>query len=169
VKSKFYAINFETILSSHLNFIETMQDKDPILRERELDGYRSIAQKIRNRLQQLENANDKDKRRWVWELLQNAIDAGNKTLIDVTIEIHDTFLTFQHNGGYFLPRSVTNLVHQISSKEGTDSIGRFGTGFLTTHTLSRRVEVESVYENNGKYYPFKLEMYRRGKTEAELV
>ena len=37
------------LLSSHLNFIEVMQEKDPILRERELDGYRSIAQKIRNR------------------------------------------------------------------------------------------------------------------------
>lgn len=146
-----------------------MQEKDPILRERELDGYRSIAQKIRNRLQQLENANDKDKRRWVWELLQNAVDAGNKTPIDITIEIDKTYLTFQHNGGYFLPRSVTNLVHQISSKEGTDSIGRFGTGFLTTHTLSRRVEVESVYENNGKFYPFKLEMDRTGRTEEALV
>ncbi len=146
-----------------------MQEKDPILRERELDGYRSIAQKIRNRLQQLENANDKDKRRWVWELLQNAVDAGNKIPIDITIEIDNTSLIFQHNGGYFLPRSVTNLVHQISSKEGTDSIGRFGTGFLTTHTLSRRVEVESVYENNGKFYPFKLEMDRRGTTEKDLV
>jgi hypothetical protein len=157
------------LLYLHLNFIETMQEKDPILRERELDGYRSIAQKIRNRLQQLENANDKDKRRWVWELLQNAIDAGNKTPIDVTIEIDNTSLKFQHNGGYFLPRSVTNLVHQISSKEGTDSIGRFGTGFLTTHTLSRKVEVESVYENNDKFYPFKLVMDRSGTTERELV
>lgn len=146
-----------------------MTEKDPILREMELDGYRSIAQKIRNRLQQLENANDKDKRRWVWELLQNAVDAGNKTPIDVTITITKESLTFQHNGGYFLPRSVTNLVHQISSKEGTDSIGRFGTGFLTTHTLSRKVEVESVYENGDKFYPFKLQMDRTGITENDLV
>jgi hypothetical protein len=146
-----------------------MQEKDPILRERELDGYRSIAQKIRNRLQQLENANDKDKRRWVWELLQNAIDAGNGNPVEINIIINTAFLSFQHNGGYFQPRSVTNLVHQISSKEGTQSIGRFGTGFLTTHTLSRRVEVESVFESYGKFYPFKLEMDRTGKTEEALV
>jgi hypothetical protein len=146
-----------------------MQEKDPILRERELDGYRSIAQKIRNRLQQLENANDKDKRRWVWELLQNAIDAGSGKFVDIKIIINTKFLSFQHNGGYFQPRSVTNLVHQISSKEGTQSIGRFGTGFLTTHTLSRCVEVESVFESYGKFYPFKLEMDRTGKTEDALV
>jgi hypothetical protein len=146
-----------------------MQEKDPILRERELDGYRSIAQKIRNRLQQLENANDKDKRRWVWELLQNAIDAGNGKFVDIKIIIHTEFLSFQHNGGYFQPRSVTNLVHQISSKEGSQSIGRFGTGFLTTHTLSRHVEVESVFESYGKFYPFQLEMDRTGKTEETLV
>jgi hypothetical protein len=146
-----------------------MQEKDPILRERELDGYRSIAQKIRNRLQQLENANEKDKRRWIWELLQNAIDAGNKEEVDVTIILDSSFVSFQHNGGYFQPRSVTNLVHQISSKEGTESIGRFGTGFLTTHTLSRKVEVESVYVNNAKFYPFSIEMDRTGKTEEELV
>ena len=146
-----------------------MQETDPILIEKELDGYRSIAQKIRNRLHQLDNANDKDKRRWVWELLQNAIDAGNNKPVDITIEINADYLSFQHNGGYFLPRSVTNLVHQISSKEGSESVGRFGTGFLTTHTLSRRVEVESFFENNGAFYPFKLEMDRTGRTEDALV
>ena len=146
-----------------------MQEKDPILRERELDGYRSIAQKIRNRLHQLDNANDKDKRRWVWELLQNAIDAGNNKPVDITIEINADNLSFQHNGGYFLPRSVTNLVHQISSKEGSESVGRFGTGFLTTHTLSRKVEVESIFENKDTFFPFKLEMDRTGSTEEALV
>lgn len=156
-------------LSLWQNITTYMIEKDPILREKELDGYRSIAQKIRNRLQQLENANDKDKRRWVWELLQNAVDAGNKSPIDVIITIAEDCLTFQHNGGYFLPRSVTNLVHQISSKEGTDSIGRFGTGFLTTHTLSRIIEVESIYESNGKFYPFQLVMDRTGITEKDLV
>ena len=127
-----------------------MQEKDPILREKELDGYRSIAQKIRNRLQQLQNANDKDKRRWIWELLQNAIDAGNQQPVDIKIELHSDFVSFEHNGGYFSPRSVTNLVHQISSKEGAETIGRFGTGFLTTHTLSRMVEVESVFESSSE-------------------
>lgn len=146
-----------------------MQEKDPILRESELDGYRSIAQKIRNRLQQLENANEKDKRRWVWELLQNAIDAGNKEDVDVTITIDSDFVSFQHNGGYFLPRNAANLVNQISSKEGTESIGRFGTGFLTTHTLSRKVEVESVFANGGAFYPFHLIMDRTGITERDLV
>jgi len=149
---------------------------DPVLREKELDGYRSIAQKIRNRLQQLENASDKDRKRWIWELLQNAVDAANDQEVDIEVILGNDFVKFRHNGGVFTPRNVTNLVHQISSKEGTNSIGRFGTGFLTTHTLSRIVEVEGVFipsnivnENRDNYYKFNLILDRTGKTEGELV
>ncbi len=149
---------------------------DPVLREKELDGYRSIAQKIRNRLMQLENASDKDKKRWVWELLQNAVDAANGQDVDIEVVLGENFVKFRHNGGVFTPRNVTNLVHQISSKEGTESIGRFGTGFLTTHTLSRIVEVEGVFipsndvnENSDSFYKFNLILNRTGNTERELV
>jgi len=152
------------------------KNNDPVLREKELDGYRSIAQKIRNRLMQLENASDKDKKRWIWELLQNAVDAANGQEVDIEIVLGENFVKFRHNGGVFTPRNVTNLVHQISSKEGTESIGRYGTGFLTTHTLSRIVEVEGVFipsnvvnENAEGYYKFNLILNRNGSTERELV
>ncbi len=156
--------------------VDNNKNIDPVLKEKELDGYRSIAQKIRNRLMQLENASDKDKKRWIWELLQNAVDAACGQNVDIEIVLGENFVKFKHNGGVFTPRNVTNLVHQISSKEGTESIGRFGTGFLTTHTLSRIVEVEGVFipsnnanKNPDSYYKFNLILDRTGKTEKELV
>jgi hypothetical protein len=142
----------------------------PIVKEMQRDYNRAIAQKIRNRLQQLENANEKDKRRWIWELLQNANDtvSGDRK-VDVAVTTTDEGIEFSHNGGYFSPRNITNLVHQISSKEGEENIGRFGTGFLTTHTLSRVIEVSGVYTDENKYYQFKITLDRTGNTEAELI
>jgi hypothetical protein len=145
---------------------------DPVERERQLDVNRAIAQKIRNRLQQLENATDNDKKRWVWELLQNAKDTvSNEKPVDIDITLTNDYVEFTHNGGLFTPRNITNLVHQISSKEGTESVGRFGTGFLTTHTLSRLVEVESIYQDDetNEHYSFSISLDREGNDEQELI
>ncbi|MCW6036766.1 hypothetical protein K4A83_10900 [Spirulina subsalsa FACHB-351] len=142
---------------------------DPVEEERKRDGNRSIAQKIRNRLNQLANANDKDKRRWIWELLQNARDTYQDRPVDIEINLSSDVLEFRHNGGHFSPRNVTNLVHQLSSKEGTKSIGRFGTGFLTTHTLSRLVDVEGIYSDEESLYSFSITLDRQGSTEEELI
>ena len=92
------------------------QIPDPVQRERQLDYNRAIAQKIRNRLQQLENANDNDKKRWVWELLQNAKDTVKDRKVDIEIVVNENYIEFKHNGGYFNARNITNLIHQISSK-----------------------------------------------------
>ncbi|MFK7979094.1 MAG: ATP-binding protein [Saprospiraceae bacterium] len=149
-------------------FIDALNN--PITREIQKDYNRAIAQKIRNRLQQLENANEKDKKRWIWELLQNANDTVTKNeTVDIEIIVGNNLVEFRHNGGYFSPRNITNLVHQISSKEGQDNIGRFGTGFLTTHTLSRIVEVSGIYTEENTYYSFKIHLDRTGHTEPELV
>lgn len=145
---------------------------DPVERERQLDANRAIAQKIRNRLQQLENATDNDKKRWVWELLQNAKDTvSNGEQVDIDITLTNDYVEFTHNGGLFTARNITNLVHQISSKEGTDSVGRFGTGFLTTHTLSRLVDVESIYQDDqtNDYYSFSISLDRKGNSDQELI
>ena len=141
-------------------------------RERQLDANRAIAQKIRNRLQQLENATDVDKQRWIWELLQNAKDTVSvEDKVDIEIIITDKYLDFSHNGGFFTARNITNLVHQISSKEGTESTGRFGTGFLTTHTLSRLIQVESILfdEEKNEYSNFSILLSREGSKEEEFI
>ena len=141
-------------------------------RERQLDANRAIAQKIRNRLQQLKNATPIDKQRWIWELLQNAKDTVSvEEKVDIEIIITNEYLDFSHNGGFFTARNITNLVHQISSKEGTDSTGRFGTGFLTTHTLSRLIQVKSILfdEEKNECSNFSILLSREGSEEEEFI
>jgi len=51
-------------------------------------------------------------RRWVWELIQNAVDCGTREQRDVGIEIalDKDKLTFEHNGGPFLPEKLSALI-----------------------------------------------------------
>jgi len=54
---------------------------------RKEDGNRSIADKIKNRLRELEMAVDSNQGRWAWELLQNAKDSVADTDRKVSVEI----------------------------------------------------------------------------------
>ena len=145
---------------------------DEVDKGRLLAGDRSISQKIRNRLQQLDNATKIDKQRWIWELLQNAKDSilgiGK---VDIKIIIDNDYVDFTHNGGFFTSENIISLVSQLSSKEGTDSTGRFGTGFLTTHTLSRLTQVEGILleEKINQYSSFSILLNREGKNEKDFI
>jgi HSP90 family molecular chaperone len=54
-----------------------------------------------------------------------------------------------HNGTPFEEFSLNHLFFKKTSKkdkvEGKPTIGNFGTGFLTTHLLSKRIEISGVY------------------------
>ncbi|GAB4289242.1 MAG: hypothetical protein Fur0025_23670 [Oscillatoriaceae cyanobacterium] len=93
------------------------------------------------------------KRRWIWELLQNAKDVANGR-VKVEILLTKDCVEFRHNGNPFSIENVTYLIEQVSSKERTfdaneapKTTGKFGTGFMTTHLLSRKVEVSGVLQN----------------------
>lgn len=86
-------------------------------------------------------------RRWVWELIQNAKDSiannPNRDTVDVMIEVTDEHVVFKHNGDPFTPKAQLGLLYKYSQdKDNTQSTGRFGTGFLTTHCLSKIVSIE---------------------------
>ena len=110
-------------------------------------GDRSIADKIIKRLHDLEKTVENNQGRWAWELLQNAKDSiaedENRT-VSVQIRLDEDSVEFRHNGTHFTDQDVIGLISQISSKEveegqQTKKTGRFGTGFLTTHLLSKIV------------------------------
>ncbi|WP_421894083.1 sacsin N-terminal ATP-binding-like domain-containing protein [Marinoscillum sp.] len=101
-------------------------------------------------------------RRWFWELLQNAIDSlsgqvDGKLNIELKlseIEKGNNTLTASHDGGYFKPSNqkyrfddFKNLINPTSGKppEDTDTVGRFGTGFLSTHRLSLKIDVRGTF------------------------
>lgn len=100
--------------------------------------------------------NENASRRWIWELLQNAKDvAYNDQPVSVAIEYNPeegcATLTFKHNGQPFSSDNITSLIHQVSSKKRKldpsvkkRPTGKFGTGFLSTHLLSEKVDVFGI-------------------------
>ncbi|TCN66421.1 sacsin N-terminal ATP-binding-like domain-containing protein [Acetobacteroides hydrogenigenes] len=145
--------------------------------ERKEDGPRSIADKIIKRLHDLEMTVENNHGRWAWELLQNAKDsiADNDRKVSVEIELSRDSVVFRHNGSHFTQKDIRGLINQISSKEveeGQESsrTGKFGTGFLTTHLLSKIVEVEGIVKTvDEEYYRFSFQMDRNGNTTGQLV
>ena len=112
-------------------------------------------------------------RRWFWELLQNARDMAGPEGVRVQVEHTEERLCFRHNGKVFNSKELSRLTEQDSSKReetGSDrSIGRFGTGFLTTHLLSRVVRVKGVVHDDGEPpKPVNLVLDRRGDTPEAL-
>ena len=144
---------------------------------RKEDGNRSIADKIKKRLHDLDKTVESNFGRWIWELLQNAKDSIADEVsrtISVEIELHKEFVVFRHNGSYFTELDIRGLINQISSKEvdeGAQSkkVGRFGTGFLTTHLLSKKVNIKGVVKSeNNEFYSFDFLLDRDGQSIDEL-
>ena len=96
--------------------------------------------------------------RWIWELLQNARDASktsNNRLI-VKIQYNSEELVFLHNGSGFTPEQITHLIYHGSTKvEDEDTIGKYGSGFLTTHLLSPEVVISGQL-HDGQWFDFSL-------------
>lgn len=132
---------------------------------------------VMNRLVALENPNDIDRKRWVWELIQNAKDTiakdSTRKSIKIRIEIDGDTVKFQHNGSPFTADSRQGLLYKYSEdKEDSESTGRYGTGFLTTHCLSKTVSIESnMYkdEDMKSLCGFRVTMYRSGLIKDDLL
>lgn len=144
---------------------------------RKEDGNRSIADKIIKRLHDLEKTVQNNHGRWAWELLQNAKDSVAETNRKVSVRIkysHDKII-FSHNGNHFTEKDIRGLINQISSKEVDEGevstrTGRFGTGFLTTHLLSKEVYIKGIVETaDKKLYKFDFPLNRNGKTTGLLI
>lgn len=141
-------------------------------------GARAIADKIIKRLHDLEKNVESNQGRWAWELLQNAKDSiaeDDDRTVSVQIQLDHDKVEFRHNGTHFTEQDVIGLINQISSKEveegqQTKKIGRFGTGFLTTHLLSRLIKIEGILKTvDESFYEFEFLLDRRCKKIAELI
>jgi len=136
--------------------------------------------KVGNRLNELDSPSDEDRRRWIWELIQNAKDSivNDNARLGVTIELDVTgdVVKFKHNGAPFSAKSRLGLMYQYSKekdKRGDEgSTGRFGTGFMTTHCLSRKVDVWGdvvVPDVLGGLCGFSIEIHREGNSPEEII
>ena len=131
---------------------------------------------VRNRLRELENPNDVDCKRWIWELVQNAKDSisnqPDRKDVDIKIKIENDIYSFTHNGSPFTKGTLFALLYKFSEGKTNngESTGRFGTGFLTTHSLSKVVKMEGpIKDDDETICGFEVTMYRDGKNNDELI
>lgn len=114
------------------------------------------------------------KRRWIFELIQNAIDtakARNTTSLKIQVYSQGNSLVFRHNAGYFTLEELDAVIYGGSSKPFTpdsEYIGRFGTGFLVSHVVSAIVKVSGTIDDQGKLESFEFILDRRTDSIDEL-
>jgi len=153
------------IQESHLTE-NTFKSFEEQIAETEIEKKLSIpAKRLLEKLEPIPSKVDILQYRWFWELVQNASDFNN--LVDVEVELNSTTLVFRHNGKPFKLVDVENLITPDSDKDDTEItaeyIGRFGSGFISTHILSSLIRVEGVVQDKylqDKHYTFKFDLDR---------
>lgn len=126
----------------------------------------NTGQGIFNRIHNIEQQREKYEKLWLWELLQNALDsADEERKTEVEIIKTENRIIFRHNGRSFKKEEVAHLIYHGSTKKEPD-IGQFGTGFLTTHLLSRKIKVKGVRED---HKTFEFELNRDGESFEEII
>jgi len=139
------------------------------------NNLKLTADKVIQILDQVRDEGKKSRRRWIWELMQNAKDVKNTFgQVSIEIELSDDKLIFRHNGDPFRIDNLTGLIQQVSSKpsDGKDeeTTGKFGTGFISTHLLSDVIIVKGVVqEPNENPKRIEIELNRSGETSEELM
>lgn len=141
----------------------------------EKNNLKLTADKVIQILDQVRDEGRKSRRRWIWELMQNAKDVPNiYNRVSIEIELSPSELRFKHNGNPFRIDNLTGLIQQVSSKPSDSSneetTGKFGTGFISTHLLSDIIKVQGVIQEPGEI-PRKIEMIldRSGDTSEALI
>ncbi|MGF7079001.1 ATP-binding protein [Mucilaginibacter sp. UYCu711] len=116
------------------------------------------AKTIRDHLKELDNNPKNHQRRWFWELLQNAKDSAlENQSIKIRLELKGSILKFSHDGRPFKIQELIHIIFHGSTKDQLEGkTGKFGTGFMTTHLLSKVIDIEGKIED-GRYINFRLD------------
>ncbi|MBK6481572.1 MAG: hypothetical protein IPG01_00220 [Chitinophagaceae bacterium] len=104
-------------------------------------------------LRGFEDIDSSSANRAVWELVQNACDLTSKC--EVIIDYSNNGFSFSHNGKPFTSATLISLIKQVSSKYDGDEVGKFGTGFITTHAFGRKFKIDSLLEVSGQFLKVK--------------
>jgi hypothetical protein len=159
------------------------------------EGLESIGQKLFNNINIELSGDPQSARRWIWELLQNAKDVIEQDG-KIEISLTENTVEFAHNGGPFLHSNLLAILSQRSTKApsytddekqaffdrlysetGVEEVdankflntsGRFGTGFMTTYLLSKKISLDSVYTTNNIVKSFKISLDRDAETPDQM-
>lgn len=158
-----------------------MSFKDKVDELRSQAQTTQAANKIIDQLKKLENSNNEDTSyRWIWELIQNAKDVVNSTgKVDILVNFNENrrVIEFKHNGKLFLTKNIVFLIEQVSTKERNELdrkekkiTGKFGTGFLTTHLLSKKVNVTGyLCDEDEPLHQFNIDIDRSSDNQIEII
>lgn len=150
-----------------------MKTKEMLYQEKTLDAATNL---ILTKLDELrgdrEENKDYKRRRWIWELIQNAKDSTRNRDISIKVDTGDDFVNFSHTGDCFTYENLVDLITQISTKvKDEEKVGKFGTGFISTHLLSDKVLLRGVYhedKENIHYKRLELLLDRSGSNADEI-
>ena len=140
--------------------------RDALDEARDLVLADNTAQAVFKHLSRIEDDRKTLGLRWIWELLQNARDSARSDGVRVRVRLSESKLRFEHDGKPFDEKEIAHLVYHGSTKvERLDNIGQFGSGFLSTHLLSRVVSVDGCLTGSGR---FAFSLDRTGDTVDAL-
>jgi len=142
-----------------------LADELDIARDRVLID--NTSQAVFKHLNQFESEKSLHMSRWIWELLQNARDATPKDgNLKIELSFSPSQLAFRHNGIPFTDKEIAHLIYHGSTKHDDPKlIGHFGSGFVSTHLISRKITVRGQIMDN-RYFEFVLD--RDGNSPEQL-
>ena len=137
-------------------------------------SYSIPAKRIKEHLKPILSKSNELRKRWMWELLQNASDLGKE--ISTEFEFTNDEIKFRHNGKPFTLDEAFNLIMPDSTKDDESTrtksvIGQFGTGFISTHILSKRIQVKGIVEDSDddEYFSFKFKLDRSERKDKDFL
>jgi len=140
-----------------------MSDSSKIREDWALKDKRQFCKQSCTKISQgLDKLDNRSSERAIWELFQNARDLAHRDesgrkVAHIRITVTPDEFIFSHQGRSFTHDSFSSLVKQVSAqeKENEDSVGQYGTGFLTTHSFGRRILINGSLDMEdlvpGKY------------------
>lgn len=151
---------------------EEKEQKDEASLEREKQRTESEARGIIHDVNRLYTFPEDTKTRWIWELLQNAKDVANPEGINISIKLTQNKLEFSHDGKPFETKHLLAILYKTSTKslngEG-GTTGKYGTGFVTTHILNKKLTIDGVHSNATGKRRFSLQIDRSAATLDESI
>jgi len=131
------------------------------------------ARRIRYRVAEARGSPHSAGSRWPFELLQNALDPGPRSgssCVSISLGRTSSSVIFEHDGAPFTSEELAALLSSGSSKEFESEVttGRFGTGFLVTHVLAERAQLQGLLRVPTGYEKFTLVLDRSGDEDTIL-
>ncbi len=135
-------------------------------------SYSIPAKRVMEHLKPILSKSNDLRQRWMWELLQNASDLGDN--VKARFEITADRLKFSHNGKPFSLDEAYNLIMPDSTKDDETThkksvIGQFGTGFISTHILSKIIQIEGIIEDEEQLYSFNFHLDRSERNDKDFL